>query len=231
MVEIVRTYMARYYMYRVYRKVRKRLTYINTSYMCMWCVQANKHPKFSLTWLHSKKKHTQLHVSCKTFVDRFRDDCDDHGAFPSTAAGWWGGGWNGQTWGWDIQCCQAIALEIESRLRHNLRMKRRRSKKKMKKKTPRRGFFLLDPGWWLLLGKSSVSCELRWKLMLHTRSNRIHSTTSKRGTRPSNVLTCPAPISTVVPKFLSVHTSPLTQAVFPQTRAQLPAIATCWQEE
>jgi len=23
-------------------------------------------------------------------VDRFRDDCDDHGAFPSTAAGWWG---------------------------------------------------------------------------------------------------------------------------------------------
>ena len=61
-------------------------------------------------------------------VDRFRDDCDDHGAFPSTAAGWGTGRLKrpdlGEVSG---QRRQAIALEIESRLRHNLRMKRRRS--------------------------------------------------------------------------------------------------------
>lgn len=158
-------------------------------------------------------------------VDRFRDDCDDHGAFPSTAAGLWGevetakpgGGFRPTPPGHRV----GDWIPFETQFEDETQAVRKFCLKKKRRAVV---FFWLEPGWWLLLGKSSVSCELRWKLMLHTRSNRIHSTTSKRGTRPSNVLTCPAPISTVVPKFLSVHTSPLTQAVFPQTRAQLPAM-------
>lgn len=92
-------------------------------------------------------------------VDRFRDDCDDHGAFPSTAAGWWGevetakpgGGFRPTPPGHRV----GDWIPFETQFEDETQAVRKFC---LKKKTTCRGFFLVGARMMVVVGKEF--CEL-----------------------------------------------------------------------